>query len=811
MREGEAGGETRGDARERRASPGGAPPLGLLRLREAGIVRLCGLTAASQGLDLAARRALSQLRRDGPRLSALAAATGDAPAIAVWFDVILAATDLESLTLAGVRWGCDAHITPGSENLPTAQGCEHVAALLSAWVRAPGDFHLPAAPQAEPSLAPESVHTSAIIPPDAVSPPDAPRAPKIARPGPRPPTNLGDELRRLPERDLQALARRTLGVEALDAPTPEQTRATLATLESTLRDPETVARLLGRLEPEVGETLAWLRLAGGALTVAGMHALAGRTGRPLSALSRALAALERHGLVFPTLLPGDAPAQPSADRDRSWRGVSGWRIAPETRAALPRDLPIQPLSRTELTAERPRVERSSSRALLLALTLVGHAPPPLGPLAPRERDAAAPLPTREQPGRRDRFGAALTPEDLPEPARLAAARAAGLSPDAARLARRVTLWRRDDRGADGSGFAPNALGALGGEIAASARLRAFQAAFTTWRVARSPAELVDLERVTGTVRMRYDHTHEAFSPAALADEAAAARGWITRLLGYATPGAWYLADDLIELVWRVNPYFLRGKQLTWRTPAWRLERVSDGRPLRPNIREDWFAAEGAYLRTLLSGPLRLWGALDVSRDGAGAPRLFRLTPLGAALLARPPRDGASAPAPGAEAAARALTFDWGPVAALTKEGALAVQPLAAPPAVIAALDQWAEVTSLAGGRLLYTFTPARALARFDEGLTADRALAPLRAAGLARVAQAIEPRLAGWRQGYGDAKLTAGLVIIEGRDEATLREALAAIPGLAARARRIGPAVVALTPADAGILRAALAKKGWEL
>lgn len=789
-----AGGGARGGAGEWRA--GDAPPLALLRLREADIVRLCGLGAASRGLDLAARRALSQPRRDGARLSALVGA--DEP-VEAWIEPVKADEPVESLTLAAMRWGCAAH-TPDAPAPHGSSGCEHVAAVLSAWVRAPGDFRTPAAPQEEPPASDNPAPAS--VPP---STPDGPPAPaKSARAGLRAPASLADELRRLPERELAALGRRTLGSD-----TPARTaEETLAALESALRDPGALARLLAKLEPEAREALAWLRLAGGALTVAGLDALATRSGRPVSALRGVLATLERHALLFPNLLPEAAPAQPGESRERSWRGVSGWRIAPETRAALPRELPIQPLSRAEITAERPRVEKASPRALLLALALLPRAPAPLGPPPSRDLDAT---PSDERGSAREaagalsrgRVGVALTPEDLPEATLLAAARSAGLHPDAARLARRVMLWARDWDGAASGATVEASAGAP-----ASERLRAYQATFATWRAARSPADLVDLERVTGTVRMRYDHTHEAFRPAALADEAAAARGWVTRLLGLATPGAWYLTDDLVELIWRVNPYFLRGKQLAWRTPVWRLERVADGRPLRPTIREEWNAAEGAYLRALLAGPLSLWGALDLALDGSSAPRLFRLTPLGSVLLARPPH-GASGEMD--RAAAQALAFDWGPAATLTKEGALAVQPLAAAPTLLDALEQWAEVTALAGGRLLYTFTAARALAQFDEGVSPERALAPLRAAGLVRAAQTLAPRLEGWRQGYGDARLTGGLAIVEGRDEATLREALAAAPGLAARARRLGPAVVALGHTDAETLRAALTKKGWEL
>jgi hypothetical protein len=801
MREarGAAKGAARGGAPEWRAA-GEAPPLILLRLREADVVRLCGLGAASHGLELASRRALSQPRRDGARLSALVGV--DNP-VEAWIESIEANEPVERLTLAAVRWGCAAH-TQGEPAQPGAPGCEHVAAVLSAWVRAPGDFRTPAAPQ---DTSP-TTDTSPLESAPSATPEKAPAPAKSARPGPRAPASLADELRRLPERELAALARRALGSDS--AAPARTTEETLAALESSLRDPDGLARLLARLEPEARELLAWLRLAGGVLTDVGLEALAIRSGRPVSALRGALATLERHALLFPNLLPDAAPAQPGEPRERSWRGVNGWRIAPETRAALPRDLPIQPLSRPEIAAERPRVEKATARALLLALALLPHAPAPLGPPQPRDPDASPGMergPARDSGGalRRERAGGALTPEDLPEPALLAASRSAGLSPDAARLARRVILWAREwDGAASGATLSASA------DASAPERLRAYQAAFAVWRSARSPADLVDLERVTGTARMRYDHTHEAFRPAALADEAAAARRWVSRLLGLAAPGAWYRIDDLIELVWRVNPYFLRGKQLAWRAPVWRLERVADGRPLRPTIREEWDAAEGAYLRALLTGPLHLWGALDLALDGANAPRLFRLTPLGAALLASPSH-GAALPDDIERAAAHALAFDWRQAATLTREGALAVQPLAAPPALLAMLEQWAEVTALAGGRLLYTFTAARALARFDAGLKPEQALAPLRAAGLIRAAQTLAPRLEGWRQGYGDARLTSGLTIVEGRDEATLREALAAVPEIAARARRLDPAVVALNHADAETLRAALAKKGWEL
>ena len=402
------------------------------------------------------------------------------------------------------------------------------------------------------------------------------------------------------------------------------------------------------------------------------------------------------------------------------------------------------------------------------------------------------------------MGVALTPEDLPEAALLAAARSAGLSPDAARLARRITLWARDwDGAAGGTSFASNAT-TQPHPPTGCARIRRLRGGARPL----SP-DLVDLERATGTVRMRYDHTHEAFRPAALADEAAAARGWVTRLLGLAAPGAWYRMDDLIELIWRVNPYFLRVNSLpgACQSGGW------SASPMAAHCAPP-SARSGTRRRARTCG--RCWRdrcTLGRARSGgrwSGTPRLFRLPPLGSALLARTPRHAQETSGEMARAAAQALSFDSGPVAALTKEGALAVQPLAAPPALLDALEQWAEVTSLAGGRLLYTFA-ARALARYDEGMEPERALTPLRAAGLVRAAQTLAPRLESWRQGYGDARLTGGLASRRARRGHAARGAGGGAGDSGPRTPPWPAAVMALSHADAETLRAALAKKGWEL
>ncbi|HEX8997543.1 MAG TPA: hypothetical protein VF812_16065 [Ktedonobacterales bacterium] len=803
--------------------PSQPPPLGLLRLREADIVRLCGLSAAAQGLDLLTRRALTRPRREGDRLRASSTTPGSDALVESWAELI------GEPPAIGLRWGCSQHAPEDERRGPA---CEHIAALLTAWVRSPSDFVTPqaageAAAEAAPSMSPD-VDIKDTPPHDALDahrqgkraerpeqserPPVQPRlmsAPRQMRP--QAPLTLGDELRRLPAQEVIAIARRTLGADL------DETEAR-AKLEAALSDRALTRALVSKLDAEAVETLVWLRLAGGALTSADVDALAARAGRPASGLRAALSMLERHGLVFGALLGSPTPDHPAGGADAreepGWRRLRGWRIAPETRDALPQELPIPAHERPWADSgtagrARLRVESGSARALLLALALLARAPAPLGPFAaprqPFEREGR-PFTGADAPQRRGRTGftgsagsagSALAPEDLPDAQAHELARGVGVDAPTLRLARRTLLWAREQEAAqpvtDLARTPP------------PARLHAYRAGFRVWLGAQSPAELVDLERLTKRVRLRYDLSHEAFRPAALAEEAAQARAFVVRLIGQAASGAWQSIGDLLDLIWRVNPLFLRGRQMAFSAPAWRIERISDGRPLRPTTRAEWDEAEGAYIHALLRWALRCWGVVDLAFDEDATPISFRLTPLGMFLLAR------AEDAESERRAQAALSFDWGPMATPTRDGALAAHPLAAAPALLDTLERWARVTALAGGRLIYSFGADEACANFDLGLRPDDALAPLRALGLARAAQTLAPRLEGWRADYGDARLSAEVTLIEGRDEATLREALAALPEVAGRARWLSATCVALTKADGAALSAALARRGWEL
>lgn len=781
------------------------PPASLLRLKEGEVVRLCGLAAAASGLEAAARHEVREARRTGARLEATVV---DERASRVWVEIT------GETTATGMVWHCSSDLpAAGTESGPGATlGCAHVAAVLTAWIRAPGDFTVPTSVEASDRS--DCADDASEIT-DAGRPSAPPTVARLAQPRllsasesrrrGTAHTSLAGELARLSGAEAMAIARRVLGVE------PEEREARVL-LAATLTDPKRLMRLVEHLDPDARLLFSDILLLGGAMTAADLDARAQRIGQPPSAGRADVAVLERHALVFRAAGSPGSQVGP----ERSLRQVAGWRIPLEIRQTAEPGLPLPPLTaagehgppilpRPPVPTAAPadghatarasaiRVKRGSPRHLALALALLARAPAPYNPFAPRRERQFATTAIAPQ----DRPAVHLMAADLAPSALGELARGANVAPGLARLARRVLLWSRES-GADG-GLRDLAV------IPLEERPLALLAGFRAWRAAEAPAELADLNASSLPVRVRLDAGHAALRPAALAAEAAEARSFILRLLERAQPGVWYAMDGLLALIWRVFPLFLRGRQLTYSRPAWWIERISDGRPLRPTIHDEWLQAEGVYVRELLTGPLFWWGALDMAFEPSHVPVAFRLTPFGANLLGRQERLTGLAET--------LLGGEWGPAVLLTRERSLAVQPFAAGSELLTALEGAGDVSTIAGGRLVYTLSLDRVAASLDAGATFDALLRVLRTldTGVGRVAASVESQLATWRDAHNRSRIECGSTLIEAQDEAILIEALAYAPEIAARCRRLGPAVALATPADGDALREILTRRGYHL
>ena len=740
-----------------------SPSAALLRLRAADVVRVCGLNAAAVGLELTANHRVVAGQREGSRL--LATVMNGSPRTVS----VEAADDADAM-----RWACDCtHVGP--------LACEHVAAILSAWIAHPSDFLAKGSeklPEAETQ--PPTEHP-------LIQPLSSDNAPSSLAVPPAETLTLAGALARMNATDVDVVARRILGTD-MSSDMADTIRAIVAALS----DPGHLQALLKQLEGSAQTLLTMIDLAGGAMTAADIEELASRIRRPLSAIQGDVAVLERHALLVPKL-PSSAPSQhgPGA----TWRHVAGWRIADEVRRALASSLPLDGLPTQRETRLAPpliaptgaplHTIRSTPRALCLALALLAHAPPPLG--LPLERaatgDGAQPI----QNGGSPFAHGELAPGRLTE-----LARKSGIEVDAVRLARRLLRQTRAQQ--------PTSPLVDLARLPVAERPLILRDGFRRWLRADSAAELLDLESSDG-LRIRYATAHPAFRPATIASEVSNARRFVARLLSHARSGTWYSLEDFITLAWKIRPGLLRGQQQTWATPVWWIESTQERRTLQPDVRDDWTVAEGAFIRLLVTSAFTTWGALDLATREDGSTAAFRLTPFGAFLLQR-----SNTPADASLAAM--CDSDWGPPVLPLREGALAVQPLAAGNALLDALTLWASPTAVSGKRLIYTLSSDRACAAFDQQRSPAPLVAMLRPLQ-SRAAESVASQLNQWQAEWGRTRLTTGFTLLEASDEASLVEALAAAPEIAARCRRITPTLALAHPGDAELLRTLLARRGY--
>ena len=687
------------------------------------------------------------------------------------------------------QWACDcAHIGP--------LACAHVAATLSAWIAHPTDFATIGA-QAPEDAEPESTRTlppstTGLAPPTQTSP--GARATPSADS-----TTLASALARMNAADVDVIAHRmfspTFGPESTNH--TEHARDTgdgRQQIVAALSDPTRLWTLLNRLDSSARRLLTLLDLAGGTMTAADLEALAIRITQPLSALQSDVAVLERHALLLP-MLPASAPSQHGPGS--SWRHVAGWRIPDEVRQAFAPPLPLDALPAQygsrygpplvePLGAVPLHMIRSSPRTLCLALALLTSAPPPLGFQPAGSSSIAASAP--ERPGASLLAPGELAPERLKE-----LARGAGLDVAATRLSRRLLRMARE--------WEPSPPIAEIVRVPVTERPVVLRAAFRRWLRTDSAADLLDIESPGETVKVRYATAHPAFRPDTIAQEVANGRRFVARMLSHAQAETWYALESFVALAWQAWPGLLRGQQQAWATPAWWLESTREQRPLQPQVREDWLAAEGAFIRSLLAGAFAAWGIVDLAVREGGMAVAFRVTPFGAFLLQR---DNGPADA----SLAALCDTDWGPPVLPLREGALAVQPLAAEPELLDALALWTTPTAVSGRRLVYTLSAERACAAFDRQLSPTSLpdiLRPLHG----RAADSVATQLSQWHAEWGRTRIISGFTLLEASDEATLVEALAAAPAIAARCRRIGPALALALPEDAASLRVLLARRGY--
>ncbi|HEY7357738.1 MAG TPA: hypothetical protein VH590_14775 [Ktedonobacterales bacterium] len=691
-------------------------PVALLHLREAEIVRLCGLARAARGQEYARTGQVRQAERLAGRLRAVVL-EGKAARIA---QARFSDSGLDAWECA-----CSPPSPDGAAASSARTPCEHVAALLALWVREPAQFQVADSPAAD-------ISSSRNLAADKPS-----SAPLETRER----LSFSDETERPREAALSGHK---------DA--PELALASLEHLDQGLR-----------------RFLNLLALAGGSVTESEAQRLFARLdlGEPEAALV-ALEYLRQHGLAQPVFAAA-APARRAAAADRP----AGWSIPEVVLAQLPRILPLTPLQttdseETQLSESGLREQRAEAGLpallVLVAAQMVARGGPASGAdvsQKPASRSTldldaalaqqwATPLKTTPE---QTRFCLALlrllgvlpltSPPRAPSPGQAAALVRSAMSSEQAR----ETLLRAYRL------------------LLARPQVEVARDLFTHWLHTASARELVEL-RDAG-VRVAWLSQRETRRAPDISAENQAARRFIVDLLRYVPTGRWWSFSSLVEFVWRFQPAFLRGRQQTFLRPQWWLERLPDGQPLAVDVRADWRQAEGRYIALLLRRALHWLGVVDLALDEQGRLKGFRVTPAGALLLGASiaPSDAlVSAVETSASAASLPGTLqlqDDGTLQALLDT--LRVEQLET-------LLWWCEPAGAAAGALRFRPGAAQVAAALDARQDLDAWLAWLEQQPRSAALTALVVRVRQWAALYGQVRLYESATVLEVADQMLLQE-----------------------------------------
>jgi hypothetical protein len=740
-------------------------PAALLHLREAEIVRLCGLARAARAQEYARTGRVRQAERAAGVLRASVLDGETARAVTARF----AERGLDA-------WECSCSPPPDPSALPLAARapCEHVAVLLYLWVREPERFR------------------AADLPPD-VRTADVPST---------------------------ALA------SYLAAPVPGE--AEPSALPNTPEPATAPARPFADLEPDLRRLLNLLALAGGSVTESEAERLYTRLelGEPEAALP-ALERLRQRGWVHPVaaaapssrhaaaaeglagwsipehllaLLPGVLPLASLHPSPTAEQAAASEAISEEADTAREPALETLP---PEVGKREQRAEMSLPALLVLMTAQMV------------DRSAPAPAAETQKAGARSTLDldAALAQQWAPQLA---------IAPEQARfclgLLRLLGILPQTVTSRAGARSSAQALPVISAEQAGETLLRAYRLLlarpeaevrrdlFTQWLNAPSARELVEL-RDAG-VRVGWLSQHESKHSPDIAAENRAARQFIVNLLRRAPVGRWWNFSSLVEFVWRFQPAFLRGRQQTFLRPQWWLERLPEGEPLALDVRTDWRQGEGRYIALLVRRALHWLGVVDLALDEQGRLKGFRVTPSDSQLLgAAASGDGAPERAEGAGVAAVSPL----PAGLQFQDDGTLLAPLdGLSAALLETLLCWCDPCGATRQGLRFRPSAGRVAAALDAGQDLEAWLAWLEQHPPGVGLSALVAQLRRWAALYGQVRLDESATLLEVADPALLRE-LEATLDLAGKFidHTLSPGLALLRPGSVGALVEEMRRRGY--
>jgi len=723
-------------------------PGALLRLREADIVSLAGLSSASVGQKYCRTGAVHSTRRQEARLSGIVDVL-DLPSRETALHTNGAGKAKEAVPQnAPGRYNVEIEIRDGSSWIASctcnehASICTHAAALLYQWVSHPTTF-----------TSASSSPISSIVPPVRDTEVDAVQNSRRGLSGAKrsafqsfaPPADQDSRRGRFigPTADLSAAQQagnvaamlaqsglselRSIAREYDIVTTGLSKQQLVEAIAGTLEQPEVVRRMAGKLEKPQRQLLAALTLIGGAINDEDLRNLYERFSLGSSGqLQSTLLALQEKAFILRASL--NSSLQQRVGLNASSPDLN-WCVPVEVRNALHVMLPVTSFdfkAASNGNKAAPIIHQAEAYNLLADLLLVaralnGH---------PGERV--------EKRGERNGTGNTMhtlntttTDGSIPIPPpggmlsssqleTLQAATTKNRSTTflrfAVRLLRMAEILYRDDTTTPCLRVLPNAARLLLGP----GHSDVMRELFIHWLNQSTYEELFDLQEEGVQLRCRTTPLNQpALRSGELETENSEARQTLIALLAQAPINVWINFSAFARFVYRLNPLFLQRRQRQFSSPHWWMEQ-EEGHPLHATQLNDWLSAEGRYLARLLQGPLHWWGITDIVLSPDERLLAFRLTSMASLLSGAIPEQHTGEPSTGQPAQMQPIS-EYGSegigASMITVAGDDKLLVPSAPSLwdAIELIENFTEVHGVQAGQLCYQLSPKSLCDAFSRG------------------------------------------------------------------------------------------------
>ncbi len=221
-----------------------------------------------------------------------------------------------------------------------------------------------------------------------------------------------------------------------------------------------------------------------------------------------------------------------------------------------------------------------------------------------------------------------------------------------------------------------------------------------------------------------------------------------------------------------------------------------GRKLDLGKLDDWKAFYGIFVEAVLNGPLRWQGLVEVATH-ARRPVAFRLTEFGAALLLQ----GIPYQFPSFDSSSPALEY--------APDGSLLLHAESASGELLKLLSLFGEARLSSHSAIAYQVSAAGAANAFSAGWSHDQVVAILQEAAGASLPAELSNSLQKWWRDYGSLHIYEDIALIQLGDDHALNELLASTSLSRYLLYRFNPRLVAVRPEGIDLLREEMVKKGY--